>query len=94
MSPGIIKDTDEWLEGYKLRAVVEKNIEYIKDPLNCGNLKTQNRKTIKSDAYLASITQLIALTVAYNMHKHDYIRSLRFLIKTSLDFLIHSNESN
>jgi hypothetical protein len=83
MYPGIIRDSEEWIEGYKLRSVVEKNIEYIKEPLSCGSLKTQNKKTIKADLYLAGITQLLTLIVAYNMHKHEYIRSLRPLIRTA-----------
>ena len=83
MYPGVIRDSEEWITGYKLRTVVEKNIEYIKEPLSCGSLKTRNKKTIKADLYLAGITQLITLVVAYNMHKYEYLRSLKPLIRTA-----------
>ena len=83
MYPGAIRGSKEWIDTYKLRVIVEKNIQYLKEPLACGDLKTINKKTIKADLYLAGITQLITLIVADSMHKHKYIRSLKPLIKTA-----------
>jgi len=45
-----------------------------------GNPKTQNRKTIRADLFLAGITQLITLILADSINKPEYIRSLKPLI--------------
>ncbi|PUU90622.1 MAG: transposase [Halanaerobium sp.] len=78
--PGIIRDTDDWIDLYKKRGVVEQTINYFKDAMVTGNLKTQNLKSIKADVFLAGITQLLTLILADKMDKPENIRSLRSLI--------------
>lgn len=78
--PGIIRDTDDWIDLYKKRGVVEQTINYFKDAMVTGNLKTQNLKSIKADVFLAGITQLLTLILADKMDKPKNIRSLRSLI--------------
>ncbi|WP_407636663.1 hypothetical protein [Acetivibrio cellulolyticus] len=80
MYPGVIRGSDEWISDYKIRTVVEKNIQYLKEPMACGNLKTRDNLTIKADLYLAGITQLITVILADKIHEHKYIRSLKPLI--------------
>ncbi len=46
----------------------------------CGNPKTRNLATIKSDMLLAGITGLITVILADKMNKHELIGSLRPLI--------------
>ncbi|NMB96576.1 MAG: ISNCY family transposase, partial [Clostridiaceae bacterium] len=75
-----IRGSDEWVADYKIRVTVEKNIQYLKEPMGCGRLKTRDNKTIKADLYLAGITQLITVILADKIHKHEYLRSLRPLI--------------
>ena len=45
-----------------------------------ANRKTQNASTTKSDLLLAGITQLITVILAYKIHKHELIRSLKPLL--------------
>jgi hypothetical protein len=78
--PGIIRNTDDWIDLYKKRGVVEQTINYFKDAMVTGNLKTQNLKSIKADVFLAGITQLLTLILADKMDKPENIRSLRSLI--------------
>ena len=80
MYPGVIRGSDEWVADYKIRITVEKNIQYLKEPMGCGRLKTRDNQTIKADLYLAGITQLITVILADKIHKHEYLRSLRPLI--------------
>lgn len=80
MYPGEIRGSDEWISDYKIRVVVEKNIQYLKEPMACGKLKTRDNLTIKADLYLAGITQLISVILADKIHEHKYIRSLKPLI--------------
>ncbi len=78
--PGLPRDTEKWTELYNLRGRVEQTINYFKEPMGIGNPKTQNKKTIKADLFLAGITQLITLILADRINKPEYIRSLKPLI--------------
>jgi hypothetical protein len=78
--PGLPRDTEEWSELYNLRSTVEQTINYFKGPMGIGNPKTQNRKTIKADLFLAGIIQLITLILADRINKPEYIKSLKPLI--------------
>lgn len=80
MYPGTVRDTDSWFSDYKKRAVIERTIQHIKEPMACGNPKTRNLATIKSDMLLAGIAQLITVILADNMDNHKLIRSLKPLI--------------
>ena len=80
MYPGEIRFSDKWISNYKIRVVVEKNIQYLKEPMAFGNLKTRDNSTIKGDLYLVGITQLITVILSGKNHEHKYIRSLKTLI--------------
>ena len=78
--PGTIRGTDEWDTTYKIRTVVERDINHIKDNLCLAGRRTQNEKTLHADLILAGITQLITVVLADKIHHHEYIRSLKPLI--------------
>ena len=78
--PGTIRGTDEWDTTYKIRTVVERDINHIKDNLCLAGRRTQNEKTLHADLILAGITQLITVLLADKIHHHEYIRSLKPLI--------------
>jgi len=78
--PGTIRGTEEWDNTYKIRTVVERDINHIKDNLCLAGRRTQNEKTLHADLILAGITQLIAVVLADKIHHHEYIRSLMPLI--------------
>lgn len=78
--PGLPRDTEEWTDLYNLRGCVEQTINFFKEPMGIGNPKTQNKKTIKADLFLAGITQLITLILADRINKPEYMRSLKPLV--------------
>ena len=78
--PGTLRGTDEWDNTYKTRAVVERNINHIKENLCLAGRRTQNEKTLHADLILAGITQLITVVLASKINHHEYIRSLKPLI--------------
>lgn len=78
--PGALRGTEEWNETYKIRTVVERDINHIKDNLCLAGRRTQNEKTLHADLLLAGITQLITVLLADKIHHHEYIRSLKPLI--------------
>ena len=78
--PGTIRNTEEWDDTYKIRTVVERNINHIKDNLCLAGRRTQNEKTLHADLILAGITQLITVVLADKIKHHEYIRSLKPLI--------------
>ena len=78
--PGTIRGTEEWDNIYKIRTVVERDINHIKDSLCLAGRRTQNEKTLHADLILAGITQLITVVLADKIKHHEYIRSLKPLI--------------
>ena len=78
--PGTIRGTEEWDDTYKIRTVVERDINHIKDNLCLAGRRTQNKKTLNADLILAGITQLITVVLADKINHHDYIRSVKPLI--------------
>ncbi|MCD8300813.1 MAG: transposase [Clostridiales bacterium] len=78
--PGAIRGTQEWNDTYKIRTVVERDIQHMKDNLCLAGRHTQNEKTLHADLLLAGITQLITVLLADRIHKHEYLRSLKPLI--------------
>lgn len=78
--PGTIRGTDEWNETYKIRSVVEQEINHFKENLCVANRRTQNEKTLHADLLLAGITQLTTVILADKLQKYKYIRSIKQLI--------------
>lgn len=78
--PGTIRGTKEWDNTYKIRTVLERDINHIKDNLCLAGRRTQNENTLHADLILAGITQLITVVLADKIKHHEYIRSLKPLI--------------
>ena len=78
--PGTVRGTEEWDSIYKIRTVVERDINHIKDNLCLAGRRTQNEKTLHADLILAGITQLITVVLADKINHREYIRSLKPLI--------------
>ena len=78
--PGTVRGTSEWDETYRIRTVVERDINHIKENLCLAGRRTQNEKTLHADLILAGITQLITVVLADKIKHHEYIRSLKPLI--------------
>lgn len=78
--PGTIRGTDEWNTTYKIRTVVERDINHIKENLCLAGRRTRNEKTLHADLILAGITQLITVVLADKINHHEYIRSIKLLI--------------
>ena len=78
--PGTLRDTDEWNSTYKIRTVVERDINHFKDNLCLAGRRTQNEKTLHADLILAGITQLITVILADKIKHHEFVRSLKPLI--------------
>lgn len=85
--PGVLRGTQEWNDIYKIRTVVERDINHIKDNLCLAGRRTQNEKTLHADLILAGITQLITVILADKISHHEYIRSLKPLIAQVLPTL-------
>lgn len=78
--PGTLRGTPEWNDTYKIRSVVEQNIQHTKINLCLAGRRTQNEKTLHADLLLAGITQLITVVLADKIKHHEFIRSLKPLI--------------
>ena len=75
--PGTIRGTEEWDNTYKIRTVIERDINHIKDNLCLAGCRRQNEKALHADLILAGIAQLITVVLADKIKHHEYIRSLK-----------------
>ena len=73
--PGTIRGTQEWDDTYKIRIVVERDINHIKENLCLADRRTHNERTLHADLILAGITQLITVVLADKIKHREYIRS-------------------
>lgn len=55
MFPGIQRDSEEWTDTYKIRAIVERAINHFKINICIAGRKTRNHTTTKADVFLAGI---------------------------------------
>lgn len=80
MLPGLQRNSDEWNNLYKIRAVVERTINHLKINMCVAGKKSRNHATTKADVFLAGIASLCTVIVAHRLSCPQYIRSLKPLI--------------
>jgi transposase len=80
MFPGLQRDSEEWVELYKIRVVVEKAINHLKTNMCIAGRKTRNHITTKADAFLAGIASQFTVILASRLNYPQYIRSIKPLI--------------
>lgn len=80
MFPGIQRDSEEWIRLYKIRAVVEKSINHLKNNMCIAGKKTRNHLTTKADVFIAGIASQFTVILASRLNYPQYIRSLKPLI--------------
>lgn len=78
--PGIQRDSKEWNDTYKIRAIVERAINHFKINMCIAGRKTRNHTTTKADVFLAGIASQLTVLVAHSMNCPQYIRSLKPLV--------------
>lgn len=77
--PGLLRGTEHWDNLYRHRVTIERTIDLLKRTFGVGNRCSTNVKTLKADAYLAGIIQLIGVILAKAMHKPELFKSIRKL---------------
>lgn len=77
--PGLIRDSEEWVNLYRKRTSVERSIGTFKSVLCLDGRKTFNTLTTKTDLYLAGITQLLCVLLANQLHDMSLARKIRKL---------------
>lgn len=80
MFPGLQRDSEEWVELYKTRVVVEKAINHLKTNMCIAGRKTRNHITTKADVFLAGIASQFTVILASRLNYPQYIRSIKPLI--------------
>ena len=74
------RDSEEWINLYKIRTITERTNNILKNPLGLSTLKINKSDSIKAELYLAGITQLISLLISYKISKKNNILSIKSLI--------------
>ncbi len=79
--PGIQRCSDEWQHTYKQQSVIERELASFKKNPSIEAPKTINTISMRSDLYLAAISKLITVILAYAINQPQYIRNIRKIIK-------------
>lgn len=80
MFPGIQRGSEEWVDTYKIRGVIEQTIGHLKSNMCIAGRKTRNHQTTKADVYIAAIASLFTVVIAHKLSCPQYIRSIKPLI--------------
>jgi len=79
--PGIQRCSKDWDSKYKTRAVIERSIASLKKNPSIEAPRTVNTASMRSDLYLAGISKLITVLLAYSINKPQYICSIRKIMR-------------
>ena len=78
--PGIQRCSEEWVKTYKHRAVIERELASLKKSPCIEAPRTINTTTMRSDLYLAAMSKLVAVILAYAINQPKYLRNISKLI--------------
>jgi len=78
--PGLQRDSDEWIQLYKIRTNIERAINHFKTNMCIADRKTRNHSTTKADVFIAGIASQFTAIIAARMNKPQYLRSLKPLV--------------
>lgn len=76
----IPRDSKEWIDLYKIRPVTERTNNIVKNPLGLSTLKINKTDSLKSELFIAGITQLISLLISYKINNKNNIFSIKSLV--------------
>jgi len=78
--PGIPRGTEHWDNLYRHRVLIERTIFLLKYPLGASLRKTLSVRTAKADLFVAGISQLIGVILAYSINRNELLKSVRKLL--------------
>jgi hypothetical protein len=79
--PGILRNSVEWATDYKGRTIIERELSSLKKNPCIESPRTVNTTTMRSELYLAAISKLITVIVAYSINKPEFMRNTRNIMK-------------
>lgn len=83
MYPGIQRCSPEWDYEYKGRCAIERELSSLKKNPRIEAPRTLNTATMRADLYLAGITKLITVVLAYALNQPQYLRNINKLVKAA-----------
>jgi hypothetical protein len=77
--PGIPRATLHWDNLYRHRVLIERSIYLLKYPLGGAGRKTLSVRTSKADLFIAGISHLIGVILAFSTNRNELFKSVRKL---------------
>ena len=78
--PGIPRGTHHWDYLYRHRVLVERSICLLKYPLGATGRKTLSVRTAKADLFIAGISHLVGVILAFSINRNQLFKSVRKLL--------------
>ena len=79
--PGLSRDSDEFVNTYKSRTVIERTISALKSNSSIAKPKSLKIKTIRVDFLFACISKLVTLMLAFSLHQPLYFKNFTKLLR-------------
>ena len=84
--PGVLRDSDEFLITYKIRAVIERTISSVKSNISIASPFSRKTSTLRADFCFALMAKHVVLILAYALLNKDFFslfRSLKNILKSA-----------
>jgi hypothetical protein len=82
--PGVLRDSDEFSDTYKLRAVIERTISSIKSNSAIASPYSRKTSTLRTDFCFALMAKHVVVILAYALKNNDFFslfRSFKNILK-------------
>jgi len=74
--PGVQRNSDEWIDIYRKRTVIERELAYLKSNSSLSSPNTYNTSTMRADLLLAASSKLIIVILAYAINNNNFIKNI------------------
>lgn len=75
---GVQRNSNEWINVYKKRTIIERELAYFKSNSALSSPNTYNTSSIRSDLLLAASSKLITAILAYSINKPKFIKNIKY----------------
>lgn len=80
---GVVRGSDEWIETYKIRTVIERELSSMKSDPTLNRPNSYNCASMRADVYLNAATKLITVILAFALGHPDFMRNLKNLLNAA-----------
>ena len=78
---GVVRGSDEWVNTYKIRTIIEREFSSMKSHFALSHPSTYNCASLRADVYLNASCKLLTVMLAFALDKPNFMRNLSSLLR-------------